>query len=95
MSVEIDNLRNEVFLHTVLTVGTTDTTLLHTGMEALDGLEVHAVDIGLAEFNLTADAGGGVNVLGEYRRGQTVFAVVCPLDNLVDIVELDRRSPRG
>ena len=86
--VQINHLGNEVFLHTMLTVGTTDTRFLHTGVEALDSLEVHTVDIGLAELNLAADACSGVNVLGKYRRGKTIFAVVGPLDNLVDIVEL-------
>ena len=76
----------------MLTVGTADTTLLYTGVEALDGLEVHAVDVGLAEFNLTADACSCVDIFGEHRRGQTVFAIVGPLNHLVDIVKLYQRQ---
>jgi len=42
---------DEVLLDAVLTVSTADAALLHAGMEALDGLEVLAVDVGLAELH--------------------------------------------
>ena len=44
-------MRDEIFLNAVLAVGTADTTLLHTSVEALDGLEVLTVDVGLAELS--------------------------------------------
>ena len=79
---------DEIFLNTVLTVGTADTTLLHTCMEALYGLEVLTVDVGLAELEFTAGLRGDVQVLGEDGRSESVLTVVGPLDGLIDGVEL-------
>ena len=50
VSVEVSDVGNEVFLDAVLTVSTTDAALLDTCMEALHGLEVFAVDVGLAKL---------------------------------------------
>ena len=83
---------DEVFLDAVLAVGTADTTLLHTCMEALDGLEVLAVDVGLAELQLAAGLHSHVQVLGEDGGCQTVLAVVGPGDHLIDGLELDERD---
>ena len=88
VSVEISNMGDGVFLDTMLTIGTTDTRLLDASVEALHGLEVLAVDVSLAEFQFTSYAGSCVDVLGEYRRSQTVFAIVSPSNGLVDAVEL-------
>ena len=60
-------MRDEVFLDTMLAVGTADTALLHTCVEALDGLEVLAVDVGLAELEFAAGLHSDVQVLGEDR----------------------------
>ena len=84
VSVEIGDVCDEIFLNTVLTVGTADTTLLHTSMETLDGLEVLTVDVGLAEFEFTAGLRGDVQVLGEDGRSESVLTVVGPLDGLID-----------
>ena len=65
VSVEISNMGDEVFLDTMLTIGTTDTRLLDASVEALHGLEVLAVDVGLAEFQLTSHTGSSIDVLGE------------------------------
>ena len=65
MALHVDDLRVEVFFHAVLAVGTTDTALLHTSMETLDGFEVLTVDLGFAKFYFTANASGCVDVLGE------------------------------
>ena len=58
-------MRDEIFFNAVLAVGTADTTLLHTSVEALDGLEVLTVDVGLAKFKFAAGLRGDVQVLGE------------------------------
>ena len=65
VSVEVSDVGNEVFLDAVLTVCTTDAALLDTCMEALHGLEVFAVDVGLAKLEFAGYAGSGVEVLGE------------------------------
>lgn len=67
MRIKVSYVRNEVFLDAVLAVGTTDTALLHTGMEALHGLEVLAVDISFAEFEVACYLGSRVDILREYR----------------------------
>ena len=66
MSLEVCNVGTEIFLNTVLAVGSTYAALLDTGMEALDGLEMETVDIGLAEFEFTDAFGGAVDVVCEY-----------------------------
>ena len=66
MCIEIYYMRTEVLLKAVLAVSSAYSRLLHAGMEALNCLEVHAVDIRLAELQFTTHAGGGVDVLGEY-----------------------------
>ena len=58
-------MRDEIFFNAVLAVGTADTTLLHTSVEALDGLEVLTVNVGLAELKFAAGLCGDVQVLGE------------------------------
>ena len=58
---------DEVFVDTMLAVGTANTRLLHTSMEALDGLEVLAVDVGLTELQFAAGLDSDVQVLGEDR----------------------------
>ena len=90
VSVEVSDVGNEVFLDAVLTVCTTDAALLDTCMEALHSLEVFAVDVGLAKLEFAGHAGSGVEVLGEDAGSQTVFAVVGPLDGLVDGVVLNQ-----
>ena len=40
----------QIFLYPMLAVGTADTALLHSCVEALDGLEVLAVDLGFANL---------------------------------------------
>ena len=90
VSVEVSDVGNEVFLDAVLTVCTTDAALLDTCVEALHGLEVFAVDVGLAKLEFAGYAGGGVEVFGEDAGSQTVFAVVGPLDGLVDGVVLNQ-----
>ena len=60
MRLEVDDMCVEVFLQTMLAISATDTALLHTGMEALDGLEVEAVDIGFSELQFTAYPCSGV-----------------------------------
>ena len=40
MGVHVDHLCDEVLLHAMLAVGSTDAALLHAGMESLHGLEV-------------------------------------------------------
>jgi len=67
---------NEVLLDAVLTISTTDTTLLHTCMEALHGLEVFAVDIRLAYVELTCHTGSCVDILGDDSGWQIVLGVV-------------------
>ena len=73
VSVEVSDVGNEVFLDAVLTVSTTDAALLDTCMEALHGLEVFAVDVGLAKLEFAGYAGSGVEVLGEDAGSQAVF----------------------
>ena len=63
--MEIGDVSREILFHTMLAVSTTDTTLLHSCVEALDCLEVEAVDIGLAKLQLTTAAGGNIQVVGE------------------------------
>ena len=53
MSVQVDDLCREVFLHPVLAIGSTDAALLLSGMESLHGLEVLAVDIHLSELQFS------------------------------------------
>ena len=86
---------DEILLYAMLTVGTADATLLHTGMEALDSLEVLAVDIGLAELQFAAGLDSHVQVLGEDAAGQTIFAVVGHRDDLVERLELNQRDDRS
>ena len=83
---------DEILFNAVFAVGTANAALLHTGMEALHGLKVLAVDIGLAKLQFTGYAGSGVNVLGEDARCQSVFAVVSPGDGLFDGVVLHQRN---
>ena len=85
VGVEVGDVGDEIFVDTVLAVGTANTRFLHTSMEALDGLEVLAVDIGLAELQFAAGLHGDVEILGEDGRSQTIFAVVGILDGLVDV----------
>ena len=56
---------DEVFVDTVLSVGTADTRFLHTSVEALNGLEVLAVDIGFAKLQFAAGLHGNIEVLRE------------------------------
>ena len=79
----------------MLAVSTTDTALLHTCVEALDCLEVEAVDIGLAKLQLSAAACSDVQIVGEDTGSQTILAVVGPTQYLVDVVELDDGQHRG
>ncbi len=65
VGVEVGDMGDEVFVDTVLAVGTADARLLHAGMEALDGLEVLAVDVGLAELQFAAGLHGDIQILGE------------------------------
>ena len=76
----------EVVLYAMLTVGATDSALLDAGMEALYSLEVEAVDISLAKFEFTDTTGCIVNIVGEDRRSQSIFAIVSPGDNLIKVV---------
>ena len=55
----------EVFLDAVLTIGTTYTTLLNSCMEALDSLEMFAVNVGLAKLQFTTSLNGNVQILSE------------------------------
>ena len=83
---------DEVLLDAVLAVGTTYATLLHTGMEALHGLEVLAVDVGLAKLQFTGHAGGCVNIFREDTRRQSVLTVVSPFDGLFNTFKLNQRN---
>ena len=51
-----------------------------------------AVDVGLAELQFAAGLHGGVQIVGEDARSQTVFAVVGHGDDLVEGLELDERN---
>ncbi len=89
MCLQISDVRTEVFLYAMLAVGAADTALLHAGMESLDSLKVETVDICLAKLELTDTTCGTVDVVGEYRRGQTIFAIISPLDYLIEVVPHD------
>ena len=91
VSIEISNVCNEILVNAMLTIGTTDTALLHTSMEALDGLEVLAVDVGLAKLQLAAGLYSNIQILGEDARSQTVFAVISLSDGIVDGIEFNER----
>ena len=65
MSVKISDMGDEVFLDTMLTVGTTNTTLLYTGVEALHSLEVLTVDVGLTKLQFAACLYCNIQILGE------------------------------
>jgi len=65
VSIEIGDVGNQVFLYAVLAIGTTDTTLLYTSVETLDGLEVLSVDVCLTKLQFAAGLGGDVQILGE------------------------------
>ena len=56
---------DEVFVNAMLTVSTADTRLLHTSVEALDGLEMFTIDVSLAELQFAAGLHGYVQVLCE------------------------------
>ena len=58
-------MSDEIFLNTMLSVGTTDTTLLHASMEALNSLEVFAVDVCLTEFQFATSLDCNVQIFCE------------------------------
>ncbi len=65
-----------VLVQAVLAVGPAHAGLAHARMEALHGLEVLAVDVGLAEVDLAHGLHGLGQVARVQGRGQAVFAVV-------------------
>jgi hypothetical protein len=58
----------KVFLYTMLTVSTSNTRLLHTSVEALDGFKVPTIHIGLTESQFATDTSSNVYVFCEDRR---------------------------
>ncbi len=76
------------FQNTMLSVGAADTGFANTRMETLHGLEILAVDIGLAEADLATGAHRQIEVARVERGGQAVFAVIGLGDRFVEIVEI-------
>ena len=63
-------------------------------MEALDGLEMLTVDIGLAKLKFTTGLHGNVQVLGEDAGSQTVFAVIGHSDDFIEGFKFHQRNHR-
>src|ERR1035437_2211506 len=68
--------------------------LAPTRMEALHGLEVFAVHVGLAELQFVGSAHGRVQAAGEDGRRETVLAVVGHRDGFVEVAERGDRQSR-
>ena len=92
--LDVNDLRVKVLHQTVLAIGSADATLAPSGMEALDGLEVETVDVGLAEEQLGPGALNEAVVIGEQRRREAILAIVGKLQRLIKSLELGNRNSR-
>src|ERR1039458_7699157 len=82
--VHVDDVGLEVLFQTVLAVSAADAGLAPAGVEALHGLEVLAIHVGLAELQLVRGAHGYIERAGVDGGGQAVLAVVGVGDGFVE-----------
>src|SRR5438445_196961 len=87
-ALHIDDVSLGELVEAVFAIGAADAAFAPAGVEALHGLEVFAVDVGLAEVDLLAGAEGGVEVAGVDAGGEAVVGIVSEIDGLVEVVEL-------
>src|ERR1035437_5524702 len=92
---DVDHVRLHELIQAVLAIGASDTALAPTGVEALHGFEVLAVDIGFAETNLPAGLECGVEVARVNGRGQPKVGIVGAGDGFVQVVEGPNRDHRA
>src|ERR1035437_3109485 len=71
--VHVDHVSLEEFLQSMASVRPANARLAPTRMEALHGLEVFAVHVGLAELQFVGSAHGRVQAAGEDGRRETVL----------------------
>lgn len=67
MSVKVSYMCYQVLVNSMLSIGTTNATLLHSCVETLHCLKVLTVDVGFSELQTAANFNCCVYIAGEYR----------------------------
>src|ERR1035438_2139198 len=75
--VHVDDVSLEVLFEAVLAVCAADAGFAPSGMEALHGFEVFAIDVGFAEFELVGGAHGGGKGTGVDGGGEEIGRASC------------------
>ena len=90
----INHVCLQIFFQSMFAIGATYSRFTPSGMESLHCLKVFTVDVGLTKLQGTHDLECIVQILCVKRGSQSIFAIVCPCDSLVNVAELYHRQYR-